>query len=92
MQIIISTTDPIDAANPLYRGELGTGRINANRAIRMALGLPVESIQTIVPPAGKTSYIAVGAARLQKLRFIRPTENFIQNFSPIAKRSAGGCG
>jgi hypothetical protein len=62
MQIIISTTDPIDAANPLYRGELGTGRINANRAIRMALGLPVESIQTIVPPAGKTSYIAVGAA------------------------------
>jgi Subtilase family/FG-GAP-like repeat len=61
MQIIISTADPIDALNPLYRGELGTGRINAFRAMQMTLGLPVESIQAVPSPAGKTSYIAVGA-------------------------------
>jgi Subtilase family/FG-GAP-like repeat/FG-GAP repeat len=62
MRIIISTADPIDAANPLYRGGLGTGRINASRAMQMALGLPVDAIQTIPSPTEKIPYVAVGAA------------------------------
>ncbi len=61
LQIIVSSADPVDALNPIYRGELGSGRINADRAMRMALGLPVDSVQTVTPPSGKISYISVGA-------------------------------
>jgi subtilisin family serine protease len=64
VQYLLSTADPIDALNPLYRGELGVGRINAERAIKAALGLPVVRTSVVPPLASSTattSYVAIGA-------------------------------
>ena len=62
-QYLLSTADPIDALNPLYRGELGAGRVNAERAVKAALGLPV--VMTAVVPSKISSpmspYVALGA-------------------------------
>lgn len=64
VQYLLSTADPIDALNPLYRGELGVGRINAERAIKAALGLPVVRTSIVPPLSSLTAtkpYVAVGA-------------------------------
>ena len=62
-QYLLSTADPIDALNPLYRGELGAGRVNAERAVKAALGLPV-TMTAVVPQkisSPMSPYVALGA-------------------------------
>jgi hypothetical protein len=64
VQYLLSTADPIDALNPLYRGELGVGRVNAGRAVQAALGLPVvmTSVAPATPSVGAaTPYVVIGA-------------------------------
>lgn len=44
---IMGTTDPIDDINPSYRGQLGTGRINAFRALTQSFSVELESLNTV---------------------------------------------
>jgi len=63
VQYLLATADPIDSLNPLYRGELGVGRVDAARAVQAALGLPV-TMTAVVPPSVKSDrspYVALAA-------------------------------
>ena len=65
MQILMSTADPLDAGNATYRGQLGSGRVNVERAVRTALGLPVAlpaPTPPPPPPTNRIAYVAVAAA------------------------------
>jgi len=62
MDILFKTADPIDNGNPLYRGELGHGRVNIARAVMVALGLPVTLPTPVTKTGGtKLSFVVVGA-------------------------------
>lgn len=63
VQYLLGTADPIDAINPLYRGELGVGRVNVARAVQAALGLPVTMTASLPPPkiSNLVPYVALGA-------------------------------
>jgi len=63
VQYLLSSADPIDSLNPLYRGELGVGRVNAGRAVEAALGLPVTMAVSLPAPANTnfSPYVALAA-------------------------------
>jgi hypothetical protein len=93
MQIMIETADPIDAINPLYRGELGSGRINAERAVKMALGLPVDITASAAAPAAKDPYVVVGTGPgiSPEVRVYSAADGKLTaKFSPFAKAFRGG--
>jgi len=54
--IIVLTTDSIDHLNPGYEGLLGSGRINAYEALKMADPLPPE-VTVIWPNGGEVLFI-----------------------------------
>ncbi len=54
--IIVQTTDPIDHLNPGYEGLLGSGRVNAYEALKMADPLPPE-VTVIWPNGGEVLFI-----------------------------------
>jgi hypothetical protein len=95
VQYLLSTADPIDSVNPLYRGELGVGRVNADRAVQAALGLPV--IMTSVPPAlpsasAALAYVAIGAnaGTIPEVRIYSPGGKQISRFLAYASTFRGG--
>jgi hypothetical protein len=93
-QYLLSTADPIDALNPLYRGELGVGRVNAQRAVEAALGLPVTMTAVIPTPAQSNliPYVALGAAAGVKpeVAVFTPDGKLVSRFLAYAATFKGG--
>ena len=93
-QYLLSTADPIDALNPLYRGELGAGRVNAERAIEAALGLPVTATAIVPPPSSSNliPYVALGANAGVKpeVAVFTPDGKLVSRFLAYAPTFMGG--
>jgi hypothetical protein len=93
-QYLLSTADPIDALNPLYRGELGVGRVNAERAVRAALGLPVTMTAVVPPPSSSamSPYVALGANAGAKpeVAVFTPDGKLVSRFLAYAPTFKGG--
>jgi hypothetical protein len=94
VQYLLSTADPIDALNPLYRGELGAGRVNAERAVKAALGLPVAMNATVLAPSGGAAspYVALGANAGVKpeVAVFTPDGKLVSRFLAYAATFMGG--
>jgi subtilisin family serine protease len=95
VQYMLSTADPIDAINPIHRGELGVGRINAERAIKAALGLPVLRTSTapVVPAnAPVKPYVAMGAnaGNAPEVRVYTADGKLVSKFMAYAPSFKGG--
>ena len=95
IQYLLSTADPIDALNPLYRGELGVGRVNADRAVQAALGLPVimTSVAPVLPSASAAlAYVAMGAnaGAVPEVRIYSPAGKLASKFLAYASTFRGG--
>jgi hypothetical protein len=95
VQYLLSTADPIDALNPLYRGELGSGRVNAEHAVQAALGLPV-TMTAVVPPVSLQNdlipYVALGANAGAKpeVAVYTPDGKLVSRFLAYAATFRGG--
>jgi len=93
-QYLLSTADPIDALNPLYRGELGVGRVNAQRAVEAALGLPVTMTAVIPTPVQSNliPYVALGANAGVKpeVAVFTPDGKLVSRFLAYAATFKGG--
>ena len=94
VQYLLSTADPIDALNPLYRGELGAGRVNAERAVKAALGLPVAMTAIVPSLAGGSAspYVALGANAGVKpeVAVFTPDGKLVSRFLAYAATFMGG--
>ncbi len=94
MQALISTAEPIDAINQVYRGQLGSGRLNVDRAVRVALGLPVilPTPQSLPPSAEKLSFVVLGAnpGVAPEVRVYSPDGIQFSKFTAYASTFRGG--
>lgn len=55
IDILLSSSDKIESLNPKYRGKLGAGRLNVNRAVEMAKEkLYSKSSRLVIAPLNKT--------------------------------------
>ena len=95
VQYLLSTADPIDALNPLYRGQLGVGRVNAERSVKAALGLPVvmtSTAPTIPSLEATTPYIALAAnaGSAPEVRIYSPDGKQISKIMAYAQTFRGG--
>lgn len=95
VQYLLSTADPIDALNPLNRGQLGVGRVNAERSIKAALGLPVM-MTSVAPVVSSTDanipYVALAAnaGQVPEVRIYSPDGKQLAKFLAYASSFRGG--